>query len=128
MLVTEIEFCDFFVWTKGEKEEDTILICVHKDENFCKRLETKLCQVFHTVLLPELVTRNKDPNNKKEMKQYCYCKRPYFNPMIACDDIKCKIEWFYYSCVNILRTPNEKNKMVLSRLYITKRSTKKEKM
>ena len=40
----------------------------------------------------------------------CYCNCPCFKPMIGCDNDKCKLSWFHYSCVNILRTPNENTK------------------
>ena len=107
MLVTETNHCDFFVWTEGEKPDDNVLIRVKKDDQLCKKLVEKLEKVFMRVLLPELVTRKKDPHNTKDMKTYCYCKRPYYNLMIACDNSKCKIEWYHYACVSIVRTPAE---------------------
>ena len=67
----------------------------------------KLESVFTKVILPELVTRKLDPNNEQKHKLYCYCNKPYFNPMIACDGKTCTIEWFHYSCVNLTRTPKE---------------------
>jgi len=105
MLVTETNFCDFFVWTEGKKENDYILMRVKKDASLIENMLVKFSDVFQKVLLPELVTRDKDPNNKKETKVYCYCKRPHFNPMIGCDNPKCAIQWFHYSCVNLVRTP-----------------------
>ena len=69
-----------------------MLLLVDKDERFCQILLNKLNDNFENILLPELVTRNLDPNNKKEMKLYCYHKLPYFNPMIACDGENCEIE------------------------------------
>ena len=82
----------------------------NKDERFCQILLNKLSDNFEKILLPELVTRSLDPNNKKEMKLYCYCKRPSFNPMIACDGENCEIEWYHYSCVNLVRTPPQDKK------------------
>ena len=70
----------------------------------------KLEQVFKRVILPELVTRKKDPNNEELQKLYCVCKRPFIKPMIACDGISCKLEWFHYSCVSVKRKPAEKTK------------------
>ena len=106
MLVTEKEHCDFFVWSK----KNFISIRVIKDETFCESLKNKIEIVFMKVILPELVTRNKDPANTEYQKLYCYCNRPCFKPMIGCDNDKCKLSWFHYSCVNILRTPNENTK------------------
>jgi len=105
MLVTKRLYCDFFVWTKGTKPTDKFLIRVMKDNDFCANLLERLENVFFCVVLPELVTRKNDPKNEKVELKYCLCKRPYFNPMIACDNLKCKIEWYHYSCVNIKRAP-----------------------
>lgn len=111
MLVTEIDKCDFYVWSESkENYSKTFKLTVNKDNEFCNRLKEKLQNVFENVFLPELVTRKLDPNNKKTQKLYCYCRRPTFHPMIACDSLSCKIEWFHYACVNIVRTPQEKKK------------------
>ena len=111
MLVTKTNQCDFHVWTVSKKKNDkTFKISVIKDKKFCNDLKIKHEQVFKKVLLPELVTRNLDPSNNKTQKLYCYCQRRSFHPMIGCDSISCKIEWFHYSCVNLVRTPAEKKK------------------
>ena len=107
MLVTERDYCDFFVWTAGKHENDTHLVRVSKDLAFIENLKFKLEKVFQNAILPELVSRKQDPHNEKEHQLYCYCKRPSFPPMIACDGLTCKIEWFHYSCVNLSRTPSE---------------------
>ena len=106
MLVTERDHCDFFVWSKN----DWIMVHVVKNENFCEALKVKLKKVFMEVILPELVTRNDDPANEKQNKLYCYCNRPSFQPMIACDSVTCKHEWFHFACANVLRTPSENKK------------------
>ena len=59
---------------------------------FCTSLKAEIENVFMNVNLPELVTRNADPANEKQNKLYCFCKRPSFEPMIACDSAKCKYE------------------------------------
>ena len=53
------------------------------------------------VTLPEFVTRNDDPANEKHNKLYCYCNIPSFQPMIACDSVTCKYEWFHFACANV---------------------------
>lgn len=106
LLVTNYNICDFFVWSSTEVFQLQIV----KDISFCKQLEEKLSEVFHKVILPELVSRRSDPNNKKEHKLYCICQKISFPPMIGCDNTNCKYQWFHYSCVNIKRTPAENKK------------------
>ena len=60
---------------------------------------------LRNVILPELVCRKNDPNISQEDKLYCTCKRPAFQPMIACESKTCKTEWFHYVCVNVKRAP-----------------------
>ncbi|XP_057296778.1 uncharacterized protein LOC130625692 [Hydractinia symbiolongicarpus] len=106
MLVTKMNYCDFFVFSQGKQENDTFLIRVTKNEPFCRKLREKLAIVFEKVLLPELVTRKSDPKLLNEEKVYCICRRPSFPPMIGCDNLgSCDIEWFHYSCVKITRAP-----------------------
>lgn len=39
---------------------------------------------------------------------FCYCKTPAGGKMIACDNPKCKIEWFHYKCLNMVKEPTGK--------------------
>ncbi|CEP20863.1 Ing3 [Cyberlindnera jadinii] len=39
---------------------------------------------------------------------YCICREPSFGQMVACDNPNCKIEWFHYGCVGIVRAPRGK--------------------
>ena len=108
MLVTETKHCDFFIWSQSKASEcSTIMIRVEKNESFCLSLKNKIERVFKHIILPELVTRKRDPNNTNYQKFYCYCNRPCIKPMIGCDNVNCKIGWFHYACVNVLRTPQE---------------------
>lgn len=107
MLVTDRDYCHFYIWTKGCKETDKMLLTIPRDISFCKKLEEKLTSVFFKFLLPELVTRKHDPNNEKPDQIYCYCRRPTFLPMIACEGKNCKIEWFHYGCVGVTRAPEK---------------------
>jgi hypothetical protein len=36
---------------------------------------------------------------------FCYCKRGFFGDMVACDNEKCKIEWFHLECLGLRNTP-----------------------
>ena len=108
MMVTDTSYCDFFVYSKGKQDTDIFLIRVKKNQQFCDSLKGKLIKIFQNVILPEILTRKNDPNNKLDDKLYCVCKRPAFNPMIACDNINCNIEWFHYTCMNVTRAPAKK--------------------
>ena len=66
-------------------------------------MSAKSWQYFENVLLPELVTRRLDNSLENDRKIYCFCRKPSFGNMIACDNLKCKFEWFQYSCINITR-------------------------
>ena len=106
MMVTKRDYCDFFVWSKNEN----LLVRVSRDKDLIANLRKKYQDVFENVILPELVTRENDPENKKQNKLYCTCQRPYFKPMIACDDYECALEWYHYSCVNLSRAPSKDKK------------------
>ena len=127
MLVTERNYCDFFVWTKGKHENDTRLVRVSKDLLFIENLKLKLENTFQNVILPELVCRKQDPHNEKEHQLYCYCKRPSFPPMIACDGLTCKIEWFHYSCVNLTHTPSPNSTWYCPNCIVSRTKKKKTK-
>lgn len=43
--------------------------------------------------------------NSLEEPTYCSCNRIAFGEMIACDNKACPIEWYHYSCVNIIAQP-----------------------
>ncbi|GAB7344622.1 hypothetical protein MBLNU457_3110t1 [Dothideomycetes sp. NU457] len=36
---------------------------------------------------------------------YCKCQRPSFGDMVACDNTRCKYEWFHLECVNLKNAP-----------------------
>ena len=64
-------------------------------------MNAKSWQYFENVLLPELVARRLDNRLENDRKICCFCSS--FGNMIACDNSKCKFEWFHYSCINITR-------------------------
>ena len=112
MMVTNTSYCDFYVYKKGKDSEDKFMVRVLKNLSFCERLKEKLLNIFEEVILPEIVSRKNDPALENNQQLYCYCKRPSFPPMIACDTNNCEIEWFHYGCVNITRAAS-KNGIVL---------------
>ena len=72
--------CDLFIWTPIENS--TVTVRVLKDDKFCKSMLQMLKQYFFNILLPELVTRKFDLCDNKQ-ENYCYCKWPCFESMIA---------------------------------------------
>ena len=105
MLLTKRSYCDVFVWLKGKENSDKLIVRVDADISFQQELKAKLINVFEKVILPECITRKHDPNNEHSQKLYCSCKRPSFEPMIACDGKDCQVEWYHYVCVGITRAP-----------------------
>ena len=105
MLLTKRSCCDFFVWSKGKENYDKLIVRVNADISFQHELKAKLINVFEKVILPECVRRKHDSNNEHSQKLYCSCKRPSFEPMIACDGKDCQVEWYHYVCVGITRAP-----------------------
>jgi len=39
---------------------------------------------------------------------YCFCKQVSYGQMIGCDNSKCTIEWFHFSCVGLQHKPKGK--------------------
>ena len=110
MLVTNLNYCDFHVWSNGKTDNDKLLVRIEKDTALCETMMAKHAEVFDKVIIPEFLTQNSDPKNESKAKLYCLCRKP----MIACDNKVCKIEWFYYSCVNVKNGTSQK--LVLPRL------------
>ena len=109
MMVCQVAHCDFFVWSRGEKPQDTVLIRVARNDELISRLHVQMNRVFVSLVLPELFTRKSDPKlHEITVKRYCDCKRPAFGRMIACEAQLCKQEWFHYSCVSMTRAPKGK--------------------
>ena len=106
MFVTNLNYCDFYVCSNWKTDNDKFLVRIEKDNALCEIMMAKHADVFDKEILPELLTRKSDPKIKSKAKLYCLCRRPRFPPMIACE-IKCKIKWFHYSCVNVKKTPRQ---------------------
>ena len=96
MLLTKRSYCEFLVWSKGKGNSDKLIARVDADISFQQEVKAKLINVFEKAILPECITGKQDPNNEHSKKFYCSCKRPSFEPMIACD---------HYACVGITRAP-----------------------
>ena len=86
------------------RQIDKFIFRIQKNTALCETMMTKHAEVFDKLIPPELLTQNSDPKNEWKAKLFCLCRRPSFPSMIACDNKVCKIEWFYYSCVNVKKT------------------------
>ena len=78
------------------------MVGVLNSDKFCKSMLQMLMQFFFNVLLPGVVTRKLDVFADNQKQNCClnkYCKQPYYEPMIACDNMDCTIEWFHYACI-----------------------------
>ena len=95
MYVSQMDMCDFMVWTKTS----SIICRLRRDEPFLQETLPKAESFFMDHLLPELVCRCKDPDLAEEIK-CLYCKKPSFGKMIKCTDC---CQHFHYPCVNITR-------------------------
>ena len=63
-LLTKRSYCDFFVWSKVKEYFDKLILRVNADISFQQELKAKLINVFEKVILPECLTRKRDPNNE----------------------------------------------------------------
>ena len=105
MLVTNLNYCDFYIWSNGKSDNDKFLVRIEKDTTLCETMTGKHAEVFDKVILLELLTQKSHPKIENKAKLHSLCCRPSFLLMIACDNKLCKIEWFHYSCVNVKIAP-----------------------
>ncbi|EME89233.1 uncharacterized protein MYCFIDRAFT_76586 [Pseudocercospora fijiensis CIRAD86] len=49
-----------------------------------------------------------DADAEDDEPLYCYCNKPEGGRMLACDDERCKKQWFHFECVGIEEAPKEK--------------------
>ena len=47
-----------------------------------------------------------DPDDPNEPK-YCYCNRGSYGEMVACDNERCRREWFHLGCTELREAPGE---------------------
>lgn len=95
MFVCDVNYCDFVVWTKHE----VIVQRVFRDEELLREALPKAKIFFVSNVLPELLTRNHDPD--LETSKVCIqCEKPDYGKMIHC--VQCDSH-FHYSCVQIKR-------------------------
>ena len=75
MLVTNLKYCDFYVWSNGKTDNDKFFVRIEQDTALCETMMTKHAEVCDKVILPELLTRKSDCKNERKAKLYCLCHR-----------------------------------------------------
>ena len=103
MFILNLDYCDFFIWSPATSTDypNYLKIHVEKNDELINYMPVKLQNYFFKMLLPELVTGKNDICADTKQKYYYICRRPCFEPMIACNAKHCDIEWYHYACVNI---------------------------
>ena len=105
MLITGVSHVYFYVWTPSTEADNFLFRDVARGPELCGKMLEKFNTLFMKCILPELLTHGNDPSNKNNDQYYCFCRRPSFPPMIACDHGDCKWEWFHYSLVGVKKAP-----------------------
>ena len=80
LLVTGRSYCHFFIWTKGEKESDKLLLTIEEDSQFYLKLQEQFCKVFFNFILPEIVSRKHDQNKDNSANFIAIVKDLASNP------------------------------------------------
>ena len=108
LLVTELQSCHFFVWTKT----DYALIVVEANKKLQDEIVSKSSFFFENVLLKELLakhfTENKLPEKSTNTNddKWCFCRMgENEDNMIQCENKNCNISWFHQKCVRIKKVP-----------------------
>ena len=94
MFISKFSSVDFLLLSP--RNNGTVLLTtVKSNKNFIEKMNAKSWQYFENVLLPELVIRTLDNTLENDRNTYCFCRKPSFGNMIACDNSKCEFEWFH---------------------------------
>ena len=72
-------------------------------------LKTSRTKLNNPAPMQYIPPSSKDPNAEK----FCTCRRISFGEMIACDNPKCKIEWFHFECVGLTSLTRPKVKWLI---------------
>ena len=82
---------DFLIYSP--KNNGTVsLMIVKRNKYFIEKMNAKSWHYFENVLLTELVTRWSGNSLENDRKIYCFCRKPSFGNMTACDNSNCKVE------------------------------------
>ncbi|KIK60865.1 hypothetical protein GYMLUDRAFT_167361 [Collybiopsis luxurians FD-317 M1] len=75
--------------------------------------QEKIEHQLRNALASTRFTAELEPNAENEVgkevdddiKVYCFCHRPSFGDMIACDEPTCKVEWYHLACIGLAVAP-----------------------
>ena len=65
----------------------------------------KLNDYFFTIFFPEIITKRNYVCLDNKQKNYSICNKVWVEPVIACDRLNCKVEWYHYECLIVTRAP-----------------------
>ena len=71
MLVANLNYCDFSVWSNWKADNDKFLVRFEKVTVPCEIKMTKYAEGFDQVLLPELIIQKSDPKMRARQKFVC---------------------------------------------------------
>jgi len=113
MLVYDLNYSDFVVFTLPESGPSMAIIRVSRDNNFIEMMSAKCKDFVQKHVIPELLTsflknREEDTSVPINTTLWCLCLEPEYGKMIRCDSDDCTIGWFHYACVNVKRKPRNK--------------------
>lgn len=121
--VCELESAYFVVWTEKDLHVEHILFNGEFWDMICKKSK----HIFDTAIMPELVGKfytrlsstmgnvsaepcvsvvdsdvsDNGASGSGQEESWCHCGEVEFGQMILCENAKCDIQWFHYSCVNV---------------------------
>ena len=108
LLVTNHEYCDFYVWL----ENDSFLTRIEPDIEIFDEILSKSKPFFEKALLPELISKYytlPSSNKDQQVDGCCTCKLPESeDDLIFCCDKGCLIKSFHMKCVRVKRVPKGK--------------------
>ena len=85
MWITGVSHVYFYVWTPSAEANNFLFVDVAKDPKLCEKILEKFNTLFMKCILPELLTCSNDPSSENNDQYYCFCRRPSFPPMVACN-------------------------------------------
>ena len=97
LTVCRKDYCDFIVWTPVGMYVERII----RSSFMFEPIKAALDDFFRIVLLPLLL----QGKNSVKAAVFCWCQQEESGRMIACDNSKCAIEWFHFTCAGLARKP-----------------------
>ena len=99
LLVTQYDYCDFFVMLIN----DFVCIRIEPDKELFEKISRKCKLFFGKAILPELLAKCfSEPTitNATSPGKVCYCNMGEENDdLIGCDNKNCQIKWFHLKCL-----------------------------